>query len=133
MNIPPLISIAVMPVLGAYLADDVISICILSALVSGLSGIAALLRTESNFTLGRTLVVLLNSALLGLGLSLVWWGSFSENPNVLVGLCVLIGLGGQPVLEMILGALRNGALSILFKDGSLKIGNDKKEKDDERS
>lgn len=121
MNIPPIITVATLPLLADFIATDSMLVCTLSAVVSGLAGAAALMRTEATFTSGRLMIVILNSALLGLGLSLVWWGSFSENPNILVGLCVLIGLGGQPTLELVLKLVQQGALSIVFKDNALKI------------
>lgn len=119
--VPPIITVAMTPVVASYISNDALIVCILSAVVSGLSGAAALMRTEPGFTTSRLMVVLLNSSLLGLGLSLIWWGSFVENPNILVGLCVLIGLGGQPMLELVLKLAQKGALSIVFKDNALKI------------
>lgn len=120
----PLISVSLFQ--ADLIMTDTLTICALSALVSALSGVAALMRTEPAWTYGKLWMVVMNSGLLGLGLSLVWWESFSTNPNVLVGICILIGLGGQPMLEVILSLLQKGALRIAMKDQSLKVDDEEK-------
>lgn len=102
-----------------------------AAVVSGLAGLAALLRSEAVLTWLKVATVLLNSSLLGLGLAMVWQGYFKENPNVLVGLCILLGLGGQPTLEWVVGMVRRGGFSINLGDGNLRVrpNDDKEDKD----
>lgn len=107
--------------LGDAVGWDSLTVFVLASVVSALSGIAAILRTEKEFTLFRVAVVTLNATLLGLGLAMVWYAYFEKNPNVLVGLCILVGLGGTSVLDVIVNAVKSGGLSISLKDGSLKI------------
>lgn len=120
------------PFFADVFSADSIFVFLLACLVSGLAGVAAALRNEQGISLLRVFTVALNSSLLGLGLSMVWYNYFQANPSLLVGLCVLIGLGGQPVLEMLIEAVKNGSLSISFKDGGLKLVR-KDEKDKEKS
>ncbi len=119
LSITPLL--AQNPMVAEVFTADAVFVFLLACLVSGLAGIAAALRNEQGTSLLRLFTVALNSCLLGLGLSMVWHSYFQTNPGLLVGLCVLIGLGGQPVLEMVVEAVKNGSLSINFKDGGLRL------------
>lgn len=108
-------------VLAEVITWNSLTVFILAGIVSALSGIAAVLRTEKDFTLFRVIVVTFNATLLGLGLSMIWYTYFEKSPNILVGLCILIGLGGTSIMDVIINAFKNGGLSISFKDGSLRI------------
>lgn len=70
--------------------------------VSAFGGLAALLR--SNAKVGGKAVAssMLNCGILGLALSLVWYSYFPNNPHLLVGLCILAGLGGIKGVEFVL-------------------------------
>jgi hypothetical protein len=94
-------------------------------LVSGLAGLAALLRSGAPLGVLRVVSAFLNSGLLGLGLSMAWAEYFHETPHVLVGVCVLIGLGGTPTLEFILELIRKGGFSIRLGGGSLDVSEKK--------
>lgn len=92
----------------------------LACLVSGLAGLAALLRSGKPLTWLGVLSAFLNSGLLGLGLAMVWATQFQETPHTLVGICVLVGLGGMPTIDFLLGLLQKGGLSITFQNGILR-------------
>lgn len=81
-------------------------------IVSALSGLAALLRSGSELTRKAATSALLNSGLLGLGISLLWYTKFQENVYFLIGVCVLAGLGGMTTIEFVLAAFRKGGFSI---------------------
>lgn len=98
-----------------------LSVFLTAALVSGLAGLAALLRSGALLTVVGTFTALLNSSLLGLGLSLVWFNQFQASPHILVGICILLGLGGMPTLDFILKMFLRGGLAITMGGGSLRV------------
>ena len=77
-----------------------------SFLTAALGGLAALLRSNEPVNRAAVSKATLNSGLLGLGLSLGWYQTYSENPFFLVGICLLTGLGGSPSLDLILEVVR---------------------------
>ncbi len=73
--------------------------------VSALAGFAAMLRTGSKLTIYNGLSAFLNSGLLGLSISLLWYLKFQDNLYFLVGVCVIAGLGGMATFDFILKAI----------------------------
>lgn len=89
--------------------------------IAALSGLAALLRSPANeLTALRITSSVLNSGLLGLGISLLWYIQLQENLYFLVGVCAIAGLGGMTTLDFILGLIRKGGFTI-------QVGNNKVE------
>jgi hypothetical protein len=80
--------------------------------VAAFAGLAALLRTGTKLSVVTVLSQLLNSGLLGLGISLLWYTKFQDNIYFLVGVCLLAGLGGMTTVEFVLQAIRKGGFSI---------------------
>lgn len=76
--------------------------------VSACAGLAALLRSGNRLSKVAILSSLLNSGLLGLGISLLWYVKFADDPYFLVGVCVLAGLGGMTTVDFVLRAIRRG-------------------------
>lgn len=103
--------------------------------VSALAGLAAVLRSTAQLTtLGVTSNVL-NSGLMGLGISLLWYTKFKDNVYLLIGICVLSGLGGVTTVEFIVAAIRKGGLTIKIGD-TVKLGdaeNDNKDNDEKKN
>jgi len=87
--------------------------------VSALAGLAALLRSTNKLTVLAVISAILNSGLMGLGISLLWYTKFQDNIYFLIGICVLAGLGGMTTVDFVLTAIRKGGFSI-------KVGNDGK-------
>ncbi len=87
--------------------------------VSSLAGLAALLRSANPLTTVTIVSSILNSGLMGLGISLLWYTKFQENIYFLIGICVLAGLGGMTTVDFVLSAIRKGGFSV-------KLGNDGK-------
>ncbi len=80
--------------------------------VAALAGVAALLRSGVGLTWGLVVSSALNSGLLGLAVSLLWYMKLHDDVYFLVGLCVLAGLGGNVTLDFALALLRKGGLTI---------------------
>lgn len=77
-------------------------------LVSGFAGLAALLRSGAKLTSCNVCSSFLNSGILGLGISLLWYSKYQEDVYFLVGICVLAGLGGMTTVDYVMSVLRKG-------------------------
>lgn len=82
-----------------------------AAVLAALAGLASLLRSDAEITSKRVVSSLLNSGILGLGISLLWYAKFQDNVYFLIGLCVVAGLGGMTTVDMVISAARRGILS----------------------
>jgi hypothetical protein len=89
--------------------------------VSSTAGIAAYLRSNKPITILALITAGLNSGLLGLAISLLWFQKFRDNIYFLVGICVVTGLTGAAGLDFILTAIQKGGLHIRF-DGKEEMG-----------
>ncbi len=85
-------------------------------LVSAFAGLAALLRSGHKLCVVKIVSSLLNSGLLGLGISLLWYTKFQDNLYFLVGMCVLAGLGGMTTVDFVVMLYRKSGLSIKFSN-----------------
>lgn len=72
--------------------------------VSALAGLAALLRSDKELSRKNVAAHVLNSGIMGLGLSLLWYVKFQENLYFLIGLCVVAGLGGMTTVDLVVEA-----------------------------
>lgn len=81
---------------------------------SSLSGIAAYLRSGKEIKPVALITAGLNSGLLGLSISLIYYQKFTKNITFLLGICVIIGLTGAAGLDFILNAIQKGGISINF-------------------
>lgn len=81
---------------------------ILATLLSSFAGLAALLRTPNKPTNIKNIITyMLNSGILGLIISLLWYFKFKDNIYFLIGLCVAAGLGGLGFVEQFLDFLKS--------------------------
>jgi hypothetical protein len=81
--------------------------------VAAFAGLAALLRSRTNPDCKNVFSTLLNSGLLGLGISLIWYTKFQDNVYFLVGICLVSGLSGMSTFDYILQAMRQAGFQIL--------------------
>jgi len=95
--------------------------------VSGLSGIASFLRSGNEIKKIAIITASLNSGLLGLAISLLWYNKFQENIYSLMGICIISGLTGAAGLDLVLSAIQKGGFSVNFGNDKHKNINDKKE------
>lgn len=90
--------------------------------VAAFAGLASLLRSGSKVTVLSVLSAFLNSGLVGLGISLLWYHKFQDNVYFLIGVCVLAGLGGATTVDAILNAVKSGGFSIkIGKNGDAQL------------
>jgi hypothetical protein len=103
--------------------NEAVGVFISAFCVAGLAGLAALLRSGKPLTWISVLTALLNSGLLGLGISLLWYTKFREDVHFLVGICLMAGLGGMNTVDWILAALKRGGFSVkIGKNGEAVMG-----------
>lgn len=89
--------------------------------VSAFAGLAALLRLSSSLSTTKIISALLNSGLLGLAISLLWYNKFQDNIYFLIGVCVVSGLGGMSVVELFLTLIKKGGFSISIGKEEIKF------------
>lgn len=82
--------------------------------VSAFAGLAALLRPGHAVSSLAAIGSLLYSGLMGLAISLIWYKYFCAQDNVymLIGICVLAGLGGSSLTDLLLYVLTRGGVTI---------------------
>lgn len=98
-------------------------------LCSSFAGLASLLRSEKKLTWLNITSSFLNSGMLGMAISLIWYTKYQEANNIffLVGLCTLAGLAGHSAVDAILKAVfKGGGFKISFDNDNLKMGEEEK-------
>lgn len=86
--------------------------------VSAFAGLAALLRSGKRVGFLSVLSSMLNTGFAGLAFSLIWYVKFKGSDDTLyclIGICVLVGLGGTPALDLVLQLCKRGGFSVTFK------------------
>lgn len=107
---------------------ETIALFVSAFLLSGLGGLAALLRSSKELTKLNVTSSFLNSGILGLGISLIWYARFQDNLYFLVGICIVAGLGGMTTVDFILAAIRKGGFSVnIGKEGIAKLPKEEEE------
>ena len=96
-----------------------------ASVASGLAGVAAHLKNNTEIKRAAVITAFLNASMLGLAMSLVWFRSFKDNVYGLVGMCILMGLLGAAGQEFILSLILKSGLTINF--------NPKKDKEDAKT
>lgn len=89
-----------------------IGVFIASFLVSATAGVAAFLRSGKTATPISLTTAGLNSGLLGLAISLIWYRQFQDNVHFLVGIDIITGLMGAAGLDFVLTILTKGGINI---------------------
>lgn len=86
--------------------------------VSSFAGLAALLRSGKPLTVMVVASAMLNTGLLGLAISLIWFTRFKSSEDAIyamIGICVLAGLAGTSALDLLLQLCKRGGLAITIK------------------
>jgi hypothetical protein len=86
--------------------------------VACFAGLAALLRSHKHLDRLTVFSAMLNSGLLGLAISLIWYTNFKHSEDeiyIMIGICVLAGLAGTTTLDFILQLCKRGGLAITIK------------------
>ena len=82
--------------------------------VSAFAGLATYLRFSRKMTWIGLLSALLNAGCLGLAISLMWYQHYRKSENVygLIGICVLAGMGGSTVSDILWSVLSGAGIKV---------------------
>lgn len=89
--------------------------------LGGLSGLAYLLRSGKEITWLAIFTAMLNSGLTSLSIALLWYNTSQDNPYFLIGVCVLAGLGGASLTDLMIAVLKK-KISITGDENDKKAG-----------
>lgn len=82
--------------------------------VSAFAGLATYLRFSRKMSLLGLSSAMLNAGCLGLAISLLWYQHYRNSENVygLIGICVLAGMGGSTVTDIIWSMLSGAGIKV---------------------
>ena len=85
--------------------------------VSAFAGLATLLRF-SRRSLSKISVssAMLNAGFLGLAIALIWYQNYrkAENIHGLIGICVLAGMGGSTLTDLLISLLAGAGIKVII-------------------
>lgn len=95
--------------------------------VAAFAGLATLLRFAQKLTKLTITSAMTNSGFLGLAIALLWYESYCKEENVygLIGFCVLAGMGGSSLTDLIFSLLAGAGIKVII----VKDEDEKKDKD----
>lgn len=105
------------PTTTLLVVDPLLLFCLIFC-VTGLAGLAALLRSGKKLSARNILTWSLNSGLMGLGLFWFWQRTYGPDLWGLFGICILIGLGGLPTVEFVVEMAKRGVTSASINSGA---------------
>lgn len=84
--------------------------------VSSFAGLATLLRFSKKLSKLAVVSAMLNAGFLGLAISLIWYQNFQKAANIhgLIGICVLAGMGGSTITDLLISLLSGAGIKIVF-------------------
>jgi len=104
--------------------------------VAAFAGLATLLRFAQRLTKLTITSAMANSGFLGLAIALLWYESYCKEENVygLIGFCVLAGMGGSSVTDLVFSLLAGAGIKVIIvRDEEEKDNKDKKGKKEQRN
>lgn len=107
-----------------------IYVFLFASLASGCAGVAAYMKNNPEVKWAAMFTAFMNSGLLGLAMSLVWYKNFQDNIYSLIGLCVLIGLLGAAGQEFVMSLILKSGLTINFSPKLDKSNKEEKKEGD---
>ena len=95
--------------------------------VSAFAGLATLLRFARKFSHVSVISAMLNAGFLGLAIALMWYQNYRKAENVygLLGICVLAGMGGSTLTDLLISLLAGAGIRVTImhdrnRDGDVK-------------
>lgn len=83
--------------------------------VSAFAGLATLLRFAKKLSKLAVVSAMLNAGFLGLAIALIWYRNYRDAGNVhgLIGICVLAGMGGSTITDLLISLLAGAGIKII--------------------
>lgn len=84
--------------------------------VSAFAGLATFLRFARKLSKLAVTSAMLNAGFLGLAVALLWYQNYrkAENISGLIGLCVLAGMGGGTVTDILISILSGAGIKVII-------------------
>lgn len=84
--------------------------------VAAFAGLATLLRFGKKISILTIVSAMLNSGFLGLAISLIWYENYQKAANIhgLIGVCVLAGMGGSTITDILISLLSGAGIKIII-------------------
>ena len=82
--------------------------------VSSFAGLATYLRFSRKIMHLGLFSAMLNAGCMGLAIALIWYQHFRQSENVygLIGICVLVGMGGSALADVIWTIMTGGGIKV---------------------
>lgn len=82
--------------------------------VSAFAGLATLLRFARKLSKLTVVSAMLNAGFLGLAISLLWYQNYRKAENIygLIGVCVLAGMGGSTLTDILISLLSGAGIRV---------------------
>jgi hypothetical protein len=82
--------------------------------VSAFAGLATYLRFSRKMSRMGLVSAMLNAGCLGLAIALIWYQHYRKSENVygLIGICVLAGMGGSTVTDILWSVLSGAGIKV---------------------
>jgi hypothetical protein len=78
------------------------------------AGLATLLRFAKKLSKLAIVSAMLNAGFLGLAIALIWYQNYRNSENIygLVGICVLAGMGGSTITDLLISILAGAGIRV---------------------
>jgi hypothetical protein len=85
--------------------------------VAAFAGVATLLRFAKKISKLAVISAMLNSGFLGLAIALIWYQNYRQAENIfgLIGICVLAGMGGSTVTDLLISLLSGAGIRVVIQ------------------
>lgn len=83
--------------------------------VAAFAGLATLLRFAKKLSKLAVTSAMLNAGFMGLAIALIWYRNYRDAENVhgLIGICVLAGMGGSTLTDILISLLSGAGIKII--------------------
>lgn len=99
--------------------------------VAAFAGLATFLRFARKLSKLALISAMLNAGFLGLAVALLWYQNYrnAENVSGLIGICVLAGMGGSTVTDILISILSGAGIKVIIhherdRDDTLRNNDD---------
>lgn len=84
--------------------------------VSACAGLATMLRFSRKISRLAVVSAMLNAGFMGLAIALIWYQNYrkAENVHGLIGICVLAGMGGSTITDLLISLLAGAGIKVII-------------------
>lgn len=84
---------------------------------SAFAGLATFLRFAKKLSKLSVTSAMLNAGFLGLAIALIWYQNYRRAENIfgLIGICVLAGMGGSTLTDLLISVLSGAGIKVIIQ------------------